>query len=251
MGKYYTYKSDYKNEDGLHAFSISDDGRLYYYNFDSTSFRESFDLKDKFILPKESGYAGNLIFSLVILANRRRRKKAIRQYYEYIINNRLMDSVLYYRAERRLAVYEITRVTSLKEYKDHTVVHYRYNDYNDKERIGVIDIQNINNYDDLISELKSFCERTKDLCANCGCFMFNGVCPKCGGNDVKIENKKLLTGFIVMGIIGSLLFVLALIGFNIAGANNNQTLSTVSLITLAVGFVIATCGIGYYYQKKK
>ena len=39
MGKYYLYNVNYKKEDALKAFSVTDAGKIYFYNMDYAKFR--------------------------------------------------------------------------------------------------------------------------------------------------------------------------------------------------------------------
>ena len=246
MGKYYTYKSDYKNEDALNAFSITDEGRIFFYNFDHKNFRESFGLMDKYNLPAAYGYTGTSAYAILQFAKRSLRKKIIREYYDFIMNNRLMDSVLYYRAEERIGQ-EITRITDIREFSSYVSVHCHYADSYGQNKIDVIIIHNnINNYDDMVSELKAFCCKTKNICANCGSFMVNGYCYNCGGQEaIKEINKRRRTALIYT-IVGIVFILLSIMGMYLNIPKGTAAI-VIHNILLFVGIGCAVAGGRRYF----
>ena len=244
MGKYYFYNENYKKDEGLQAFSVTDSGKMYFYNIDFPCFREVFDLTNVYHVTNISGSSlgtARVLFEAVI------RKKDIRIYYDFVKSNHLFDIVIDKHLEEK-AGREIKRIVSIREFKTFAIVKYRFNYPNGKEEAEEINIsRRLNGYDELISEMKKFRDRTKNICAKCGGFIVNGRCEKC--NSTEIDQEKNLRG-VLIGLGASILITFAAIGmeFTDMAQSTGSVIMIISRVMLFLGIVgISFCGI--YYNK--
>ena len=248
MGKYYLYNVNYKKEDALKAFSVTDAGKIYFYNMDYAKFRNPLGLSDVCPISVISGaYAGRAI----IFYAAAKRKREIRAYYDHIRNFNVFDKVINEHLEDKVG-FEITRITSVKEMKSYALIKYRYIEANGKEKAELMTIyNNLNDYDELISAMKKLRDRTKDKCAKCGSFLVDGVCENCGSKEVAKENngaKAYLTGAIIFGLLAVLSVVMQYTGD--AAEEKMSTIMIISKVMLFVGPAFAAgCGVEYYKRK--
>lgn len=73
MGKYYFYNENYKKDEGLQAFSVTDSGKMYFYNIDFPCFREEFGLTNVYHVTNISGSSlgtARVLFEAVVRKKR-------------------------------------------------------------------------------------------------------------------------------------------------------------------------------------
>lgn len=248
MGKYYLYNVNYKGEDALKAFSVTDSGKIYFYNMDYAKFRNPLGLSDVCPISVISGaYVGRPI----IFYAAAKRKREIKAYYNHIRNYNVFDKVINEHLEDKVG-FEITRITSVKEMKSYSLVKYRYIEPDGKEKAEYMTIHNnLNDYDELISAMKKLRDRTKNKCAKCGSYLVNGVCKNCGSREVAKENNGAMA-YLIGAIIFGVLALLAVI-MQFTEDVSEEEMSIIMIISKVMLFVgpsfAAVFGVEYYKRK--
>ena len=119
MGKYYLYNVNYKGEDALKAFSVTDSGKIYFYNMDYAKFRNPLGLSDVCPISVISGaYVGRPI----IFYAAAKRKREIKAYYNHIRNYNVFDKVINDFKDKSLQNYYYNLSILIKTYKNNNKI---------------------------------------------------------------------------------------------------------------------------------
>lgn len=246
MGKWFMYQPDYYKEEGLKAFSVNDDGEMYYYYLNSYKFRGATRLTDVLNITPPPGVEYRLGILGLIIANKKKKKRKndIKAYYSYIGHQNILGEIIKKKEEDKVGS-KITRITSVKRDGRQVKIHCRRLDENGKEIVDLITVyDNLIDYNDFLKAADGLCQKTKDICEVCGSIMRNGICYKCGSNQVKKENtkKKILLVALIVGLLA--LLCGSVITYLHARKDEDMTLLVLSLF----GFMGSLTAIGYCKQ---
>ena len=246
MGKWFMYQPDYYKEEGLKAFSVNDDGEMYYYYLNSYKFRGATRLTDvlNITLPPGAEYRLGIFGLIIANKKKKKRKNDIKAYYSYIGHQNILGEIIKKKEEDK-AGSKITRITSVKRDGRQVKIHCRRLDENGKEIADLITVyDNLIYYNDFLKAVDELCQKTKDICAVCGSIMRNGICYKCGSTQVKKEISKKMIILIAL-LVGLFAFLCgSVITYLHARENEDSTLLLLSIF----GFMLSLTAIGYCKQ---
>ena len=240
----YRADDDYDLKHGtlLDAFSIDIRGNIYYWNKSNSKITtvgadidRNPDEKRTFDIPVYSAGGINGSQRMVsAISSRNRRSNAINKCVTYVDSYRFIEKIIDNNREKDAAAL-ITQITSIKELKDRTVVRCRIR-YSSGMG-GVLDIpilKTIQNYEELILELKSFMEKTGDLDKD---------------SEEGIKKRKMIKLSIIITVIGILMFVIGLIGVVLLGMKPEPDSSVATAGALGIGGVFIGCiGAGIHFK---
>lgn len=249
----YTYSTEIKDEIVLTAFSVRDSGEVFYYKFNLANFRKETGLPGSYILPAvSSGSPANSAFGLALsLAAKKRRKETVKQLAKHVEEARLLNRIIQ-EGKEEYAGFRIERITSIRETSNHAILHCKYKTAYGNEQNEFVKIRkDISGYVSLISACKRLMERTKDICARCGSFMDNGVCPSCGSHDVMNEVTRKQIGTKIGAVISFIIFLICFVTMLLFSGEGQELIHNIMLILSGLSFMVCVqLGYTYYLNRK-
>ncbi len=233
----------------LEGFTISNEGKLFYYDYDSDKFRKYAKTEFKFIIAKsilpyislafftacailsvwynsipgggdtesidlsKKVFILNAFFGLMGIMTSKiytdKRKSEIYKYRSAIVIDKRLEELVQNHRENE-AGFEISRILYVQKTAGQSRIRCIYYDEGVEKTVNIVIKKDIHGYNELLDYCKKFCERTKNKCKQCGTVMIDGWCPNCGSMDAIDEGKNKRMENLTFIILGSIMVIAAI-----------------------------------------